>query len=161
MEFEIDGHTLRVDRLSAFDQFHLSRKISPLLPPLAPVLVKYMGTPTGELLGSKLLEIAELTGPFTEAIAGMSNDTAEQVLQLALSRVFVLTDPAKNVWMPLWNGTAKMASVMEFNELGKLLPVVVRVILFNLGNFIDGLLMHHGEKSPPSNGAPSQMARIG
>ncbi len=161
MEFESGGYNFRIDKLNAFDQLHLSRKIAPLLPALAPVFVKYVEMGDGGLLGSRILEIAELAEPFTVALASMKNEDAEQVMTMALASVKVQTDAARNVWIPLWVPQGRMASVVELNDLGKLLPVVIKVITFNLGNFIDGLLTRRGEASPESSGAPSLARKIG
>lgn len=160
MEFESGGYNFRVDKLNAFDQLHLSRKIAPLLPALAPVLVKYVEIGNG-MLSSKIVEIAELAGPFTVALSNMTNEDAEQVMNMTLASVKVQTDLGKNVWMPLWNPGAKMAIETELDDLGKLLPVAIKVITFNLGNFIDGLLTRRGQVSPESNGVPSQVKKTG
>jgi hypothetical protein len=153
MDFEIGGYNYRVEKLNAIAQFHLSRKIAPLIPALAPVIVKYFEVGKGDLLGAKILQVAELAEPFAVALAEMTDEAAEQILMMALSKVQVQTDASKNVWMPLWNPAAKMASVLELNDFGHLLPVAIKAILFNLGNFIDGLLTRRGEPNPVPSGA--------
>lgn len=165
LEFEIDGKNFRAEKLGAFDQLHLSRKIAPLLPPLAPIIVKLEAEFKKEgdkpITIAEILSLAELAEPFTEALADMEDKDIEKVFILTLTSVKVQTDATHNVWMPLWIVGSKMASTTELNDLGKLLPIVMRVIIFNLGNFIDGLLTRRAAGSPALNGAPSQTKTIG
>src|SRR5690348_10772117 len=120
MEFELDNRKFRVKKLSAFDQLHLSRKVAPLLPPLAPLIVKISENAKKEkdgkikgLLSTDILSFAELAEPFAEALADMKDEHAEQVFTLTLSSVSVQTDAARDVWMPLWIAGSKMATVEE------------------------------------------------
>lgn len=159
MEFELDGRNFRVEKLSAFDQLHLSRKIAPLLPPLAPIIIK--ATESTDPLSTNILQLAELAEPFALALAGMKDEDAEAVFSKALVSVKVQTDVQHNVWMPLWIAGSKIAAVAELNDLGKLLPIVIRVIVFNLGNFIDGLLTRREEATPVSSGANSRATKTG
>lgn len=161
MEFEDSGYNFRIDKFDAFRQLHLSRKIAPLLPPLAPLLVEYVKMSKGDLLSTQILEIAELAEPFALALAGMKNEDAEEIMMLALSAVKVQTDAQKNVWMPLWNSAARMATIIEFNDLGKLLPIVIKVVQFNLGNFTAALLTRHEESHPAPSGGHSPAGKTG
>jgi hypothetical protein len=161
MNFERDGYKFSIDRLNAFGQLHLTRKLAPLMPTFAPVLHKYMGMRKGELLGANLLEVAELAGPFCEALASMKNEDAEQVVTIALSSVKVQTDARSNTWMPyITPGTNRMCMI-ELDDLGRMLPVVIKVISFNLGNFMAALLTRHGEANQESSGEPSRMGKTG
>ena len=40
IEFEIDGKQFRANKLDTFQQLHVSRRISPLIPLLIPVLLE-------------------------------------------------------------------------------------------------------------------------
>lgn len=168
MEFDLDGRKFRVKKLSAFDQLHLSRKVAPLLPPLAPLIMKISENARNEeqgksksLLSTDILAFAELAEPFAEALADMKDQHAEQVFTLTLSSVEVQTSAAQNVWMPLWIPGSKMASEIELNDAAKLLPIVVRVIIHNLGNFMDALLTRREEVTPESNGGISLVKKTG
>jgi hypothetical protein len=168
MEFELDNRRFRVKKLSAFDQLHLSRKVAPLLPPLAPLIMKISENAKkeedgklGSLLSTDILSFAELAEPFAEALADMKDQHAEQVFTLTLSSVSVQTDAARDVWMPLWIAGSKLATVEELNDAAKLLPIVVRVIIHNLGNFTAGLLTSREEVTPESNGGISPVRKTG
>jgi hypothetical protein len=168
MEFELDGRKFRVKKLSAFDQLHLSRKVAPLLPPLAPLILKISenakkeaGGKIKSLLSTDILSFAELAEPFAGALADMKDQHAEQVFTLTLTSVEIQTNAAPPVWMPLWIPGSKMASEMDLNDAAKLLPIVVRVIIHNLGNFMDGLLTSHEEEIPLSSGDVFPVRKIG
>lgn len=168
LDFEIDGRNFRAEKLDAFGQLHLSRKLAPLLPPLAPVILKLEtefkkaeGKEAKPLTAADILSLAELSEPFTEALANMEDKDIEKIFLLTLTSVKVQTDVAQNVWVPLWIVGSRQAASMEFNDLGALFPVVMRVIIFNLGNFIDGLLTRRAAGSPGLNGAVSPAKTIG
>lgn len=161
MEFELYKRQFRVKKLSVFEQWHLSRKILPLIPPLAPLIVKMTEKDKKNPLSVDLLSVAELAGPFAEALSEMTDKDAEQLFNLTLSSVEIQTDPAHNVWMPLWNVGARMAIDTEFNDVAKLLPIVTRVVIHNLGNFMAALPTSHEEAIPVSSGDNSPVAKIG
>ena len=161
MEFELDGRKFRVKKLSAFEQLHLSRKVAPLLPPLAPLLMEMGRREKTSPPSDGVLAFAELAGPFAEALADMKDQHAEQIFTVTLTSVEVQTSEAQNVWMPLWIPGSKIASEKDLNDAAKLLPIVVRVIIHNLGNFMDALLTSHGEVSPASSGVVSPVKKTG
>ena len=161
MEFKLHGHQFRLKKLSAFDQMHLSRKIAPLLPPLAPLIMEMSKKERKDPLSADILSFAKLAGPFADALAEMQDQHAEQVFNLTLSSVEVQTDERQNVWVPLWHPSAKMASVSELNDAAKLLPIVSRVIMHNLGNFMDALVTNREEGEQASSGEPSLVKKTG
>lgn len=161
MEFELYKRQFRVKKLSAFEQLHLSRKIAPLLPPLAPLLLKMTQKDKKDPMSVDVLSVAELAGPFADALADMKDKDAEQVFNLTLSSVEIQTDEDRNVWMPLWNVGARMAIETEFNDVAKLLPIVTRVVIHNLGNFMAALPTSHEEAIPVSSGDNSPAAKTG
>jgi hypothetical protein len=169
LEFEKNGYTFRVEKLNAIAQFHLSRKIAPLLPSFAPLLVEYLDLRrlgqeaiVEALLGHRLLDIAQMAQPFADAIAGMKDADAEHIMRMTLDSVKVRTAAGKDeVWMPLLVAGSNLASVMELNDFGKLLPVIIKVIGYNLGNFMDGLLSRREEASGESSGVASRAVRTG
>jgi hypothetical protein len=159
MDFEINGHQFRADKLSAREQFHLSRKLSVLLPPLGPLIEKARSLDEKQLLGADLFEFITLAQPFADALAAMKEEDADAVLDITLRSVKVQTNENPPVWMPLW--TNRRAPIVELNEISQLMPVMLKVVWFNLGNFIDGFLTRPGTQEPVLSGAPSQMAKTG
>lgn len=133
-EIEIQGNTYRVNKLSAFAQFHVSRKIAPILPTLVPVFVKLSqsGSLTDDLTG-----LAEVMQPFAEGIASMSDESSEFVISTCLS---VVTRNHSNGYTPIWNRQNNVC-LFEDIDLGVMMKLVARVVQESLAPFIAGLLM--------------------
>lgn len=184
IEFEIGGKSYRADKLNAFQQFHVSRKIAPLIPALIPVFLaisKKFPQPTGGKSGvlqkspqattetpgvaaapkpgvaapkagvilESIPELAPLLQPFADGIAALPDDSAEYVMSTCLA---VLRRHHGDNWTPVWSASAKAMMFDDINNLGAMLPLVVRVIVDNLGPFISGLLTSQQETSsaPPA-----------
>jgi hypothetical protein len=146
IEFENGGILFRADRLDAFKQLHVSRKIAPVLPKLIPVFLKLAKASESEagteaLLSGDMAGFVEAAGPFADAFAAMPEADVDYVVRTCLSAV---RRNHAGAWAPVMREGAMM-----FDDLGleHLLPVVVRVLRENLGNFIQGLL----EKDPAAN----------
>jgi hypothetical protein len=140
-EFELNGHEYRIGKLTALQQFHVSRKISPLIPPLIPVFmkVKKAGSLTGDL-GS----LTEVLQPFADGLAGMSDEASEYVIGTCLS-VLKRKDPQSGHWTAVWNQSGKVFMFADLNDLSGTIPLVTRVIMDSLGPFIHGLLTRQPE----------------
>lgn len=132
-EFEISGKQYRVGKLDAFKQFHVSRRIAPIIPTLVPVFLKISkdGSVTKDLAG-----IAELLVPFADGIAAMSDVDSEYVIGTCLSAV---QRQSMTNWTPVWSQSAR-AAMFEDMDLGVIMQIVLRVIQDSLGPFIQGLL---------------------
>jgi hypothetical protein len=157
VDFTLDDRAYRAEKLGAIEQFQLSRKLAPLLPPLAPLFLK-IAQPRGA--SGDLLSLVSLAEPFAKALAELTDETAEQLVTMTLAAVKTETSPG--TWMPVWIAGAKTAAVVELNDFGKLLPVMLRVIQLNLGPFISGFLTSHEEPSATAfSGESSPVARTG
>ena len=156
LDFEIGRHRFRAERLTPREQFHLSRKLAPLVPPMVPMLMQIARNADQP---ADIPALAALAEPFALALSAMKNETADEIFDHALRSVKVETSPT--VWMPLWTGG--MTIVAELNDLSKLLPIVLRVIQFNLGDFISGILTSREGPAvaAASNGDGSPVARTG
>src|SRR5689334_16802135 len=136
IEFDVAGKNYRADKLDVFQQFHVQRKVAPLIPPLIPVYVKIQAMQAHGGLTKNLSAIAEVLQPFTDSIASLPDKDAEYVLSTCLS---VVRRQHGDHWAPIWSASAK-ALMFDDLDLGSALPIVVRVIRANLGPFIEGLL---------------------
>lgn len=153
-DFVIDDRAFRAERMGAIAQFQLSRKLAPLIPPLAPLFAQ-LDSKTGGVAA-----LLEQTGPFAEALSALSDEVAEQLMVMTLATVKVETTPG--TWMALWVTGSKMSMVAELNDLGKLLPIIIKVVQLNLGPFISGFLTSHGEPTTTaSSGATSPTGKTG
>ena len=163
IEFEVSGHRFRAEKLNVLKQGHLSRKLAPLLPPLAPIVERAVADK--DLLNAKVFEYLVMAQPFADALSMMKDEDFEDVLNLTLGSVQVQT--AEATWMPLWVKSTGLTMLEDLNSIGKLLPVVIKVVVYNLGDFMDGLLTRRLEPQPvvaavaKSGGARSPAAKTG
>ena len=132
INFEISGVEYRADKLATLKQFHISRKIAPLLPALAPVFLRLHGQ---GCLTDDLSSTVEIMAPFAEGIAGMPDDTVEYIIGACLA---VIQRNQQGVWSPVWDAQAKACA--EDIDMGVMMRLIVRVIQDSLGPFILGLI---------------------
>jgi len=130
----MDGKTYRIGKMTAFQQFHVSRKISPLIPPLIPVFMQ-IAKDSG---ANNIAQLSALFQPFCEGFAALSDETAEYVISNCLSVVRRRND--KDEFVPIWSTGGKVVMFDDINDLSTLLRLVLRVIQDSLGNFLSGFL---------------------
>ena len=133
VEFELQGNTYRAGKLDAFKQFHVSRKIAPILPTLIPVFVSLS---RDNKLTEDLGAFSELLTPFADGIANMSDEASEYVIATCLS--VVSRRQENDTWAKVWSGGGCMFDDMD---LGVIIQIIIKVIQDSLGPFIQGLLM--------------------
>lgn len=143
VEITLSGNQYRIGKLNTFNQLHLSRKLAPLVPELVPAFVKIqkvLAPAEGQdapVIGlDQVADIASLLGPFTDALAGLSDEDTEYITSLCMS---VVQRQSGATWAAVWNASAKTFMFQDI-ELDTMLLLQVRVIQANLGNFIRGLL---------------------
>ncbi|HDR9132633.1 TPA: hypothetical protein QDA91_003771 [Burkholderia vietnamiensis] len=174
-EIQLNGGRYAIGKLNAMQQFHVSRRIAPIIPPMIPVLMKFYAeleqadvareqaranaalaalaeraegaeapaaaapAPTAdrsrELL-SMVDAIAPVLQPFADALAGLKDEDAEYVFGTCLS---VVERWQSTSWAKVWN-IAHKTSMFDDIGIDVMLPLVVRVVVANLGPFISGLL---------------------
>lgn len=142
IEFDIGGVAYRADKLDPFKQLHLSRKIGPVVPKMFPAMVEFAKLHQAGNIGEgdavqkieSFSGVVESSGPFVEALASMSDEDVEYIIKTCLS---VVRREQGDAWSPMVRDGVLMFSDLG---LGDMLPIVVRVLRDNLGNFIQGLL---------------------
>lgn len=122
MEFPIGGNTYRAGKLDAFKQFHISRRLAPVLGGLA-------ATAEGGQAG-----FAAFLVPITEAVAQMSDADCDYILQACLG---VVQRQQGTAWAPVFNAGNK-ALMFDDIDLGAMMQIAVKVIEENLGGFFRG-----------------------
>lgn len=152
-DFELGADTYRIGKLNAFQQFHLSRKVAPIIPTLIPVFLKLKSsakeakaesgvdtalTPLSGDLGA----LAELLQPFADGIADMPDETAEFILSTCLG---VVQRKQGVAWFPVWNASQNVCMFDDL-DLGVMMKLSVRVITESLGPFLRGMLT--GQSTP-------------
>lgn len=141
MEIELNGHTYRIGKLNAMDQFHVSRRIAPIIPTLIPVFLKLAqgGGVTGNLAA-----LGDAIQPFAEGISTMSDEASEFVLATCLSVVHRQTG---TTWAPVWSKQAR-AAMFDDMDLSVILNLAIRVIKDSLEPFIRGLVTSGAQINP-------------
>lgn len=143
IEFAIAGRDYRAEKLNAFQQAHVSRRISPLIPTLIPVFLQ-IAKAKGKFTDS-IDAIAPLLQPFADGLATLEDAAVEYLISTCLS---VVRTKHMDNWTPVWSKAQNVCMFEELNNLGALLPLVVRVIQENLGPFIQGLLSSMQTEEP-------------
>ncbi len=134
--FEIRGRKFSMVKLDALKQFHIVRRVGPLI---ADLLKALGGIKKEQLEGltekEKLEEFAQIAEPVMEGLSKLSDKDAEFVLFRLLSAVQV-HQAEHNVW-------AKIASdqgiMMQDLDLPTLLQVAGKSLVFNLSGFFSML----------------------
>lgn len=138
---ELNGHEYVIGRLNALDQLHVSRKISPLVPTLMPIIseiakgdlektIKAIEDGDNEEL-TGLEPLAEALTPLMEAFSNLPEKDVNYVIHKCLSVV-------KRGGAVVCRGESIMFDDLDMEHI---LPLALAVIRINLGNFIQGLLM--------------------
>jgi hypothetical protein len=118
---EISGQQYRIGRLDAKRQFHVARRLAPLLAGLG-------GALKGEAKG-----FAEMVSPIAEALAKMSDEDTDYVLDTCL---LVVQRQSGQGWQSVMvkNGGLLFQDI----DLPAMLQLTVAVIQQNLGSFFPG-----------------------
>jgi len=131
LEFTIDGINYKAGKLNAFQQFHVSRKIAPIIPTLIPVFIVI--SKKGDL--KDLSAMAELLQPFADGLSNLSDESAEYVLGTCLS---VVKRQDGEHWSAVWNQNLRRCMYDDI-DLGIMIKICIKIIQDSLGGFISGL----------------------
>ncbi|MDE9411922.1 MULTISPECIES: phage tail assembly chaperone [Acinetobacter calcoaceticus/baumannii complex] len=144
----IGEHAYTIGRLNALDQFHVSRKIAPIIPTLMPIItevakgdfinviesIEAVDGKNGEAVDGKdltgLQPLAEALEPFMEAFAKMPEDDVNYIIHKCLAVV-------KRGSAIVCRGQSIMFDDLD---MAQILPLVIAVIRVSMANFIQGLL---------------------
>ena len=105
-ELEIGGNTYRINSMSAMTQFHVMRKLGPVLPGIVPVLAQATAAlpqADGQEDGGAMTTvdgvaaIAMAARPLLDGLAAMADADAEYVINHCLSAV-MRRDPGGKSW---------------------------------------------------------------
>lgn len=131
MELTLNGQTYRVDRLNAFQQFHVARRLAPALWALGKGAML-----NAQAAGASFSDAVALgaIGPLVEVIAKMSNEESEYVLAACLG---VCYRQSGNGWQKVY---AEGGGLMfQDIDLPTMMQLTVAAIQENLGNFLNAL----------------------
>ncbi|MBB3004360.1 hypothetical protein FHX57_006742 [Paraburkholderia tropica] len=118
---EVGGQKYRIGRIDARKQFHVARRLAPLLAGMSSVADKSAG-------------FAAFLGPLTDALSGMSDDDVDYVLDVCLG-VCQRMQPNGQGAPVIARGGGLM---FEDIDMGQMIQLAVKVIQENLGGFFPG-----------------------
>lgn len=156
-EIDIGGHTYRLGKLSAMSQFHVARRIGPVVP--SAVFLYLEAMKSGKSLEQAMAELLPASQPILDELARLSDDALDYVVNECMSQIHRREG---STWFPIWNHGAQ-APMYEDVDMAVLLELTVRMISLCLGPFIAGWPI--GPSSHPStaesNGPAFQEAKTG
>lgn len=133
--FSFGGKSFKVGKIDAFKQFHIVRRLGPILGDIIPIAQKLKGLDknSDELSEQdKFDKIAELISPIMGGIAKLSDEDANLVLLGLCSAVELYQDAPLNCWAPISDGKHLRIQTLELPEL---LMVAGKAFAFNLTSF--------------------------
>lgn len=134
-DFEIGGRHFKLNKLDAFKQFHIVRRIGPILSDVIPAMKDaHALKDTEESQDKKLEAIAKFASPVMSGLSKLSDQDAEFVLFGLLQSVEV-QQPSGN-WAKI--ATQSMLMIQDL-ELPMLLNIAGRALMFNLSGFFAAL----------------------
>jgi len=137
-DFEAGGRKFKLNKIDAFKQFHIVRRISPLLAKLVPVMSSITKAKVGDLSEEqKLDEFGKLAVPIMMGLSELSDADADYVLFRLLGSVEVQQEfSGSTVWAKVATDSAIM---MQDIELPILLQVAGKALMYNLSGFFGSL----------------------
>jgi hypothetical protein len=134
--FELSGRSFSLNKIDAFRQFHIVRRIGPILTDLLPVLKAIASQDTDKMSdGEQLDATIKLATPLMQGLAKLSDADAEYVFQNLLNSVQVKQMPQGN-WARVFNNGMLM---MNDLELPILFQIAGRALMHNLSGFFAAL----------------------
>jgi hypothetical protein len=135
-DFEIGSRKFKLGKIDAFKQFHIVRRIGPILSDMLPAMKDVQKVGMGDNLteSQKLDAFAEIAAPIMTGISKLSDQDADRVLFGLLGSVEV-QQPGGN-WAKV--ATDSMLMIQDL-ELPVLLQIAGRAFAFNLSGFFSGL----------------------
>ncbi len=137
---QVNGHTYKVGKMNALAQFHVSRRLAPVMAAMGMSLSQLKGDGDGP---PDLGDFTQVVGPATEVIAKMSNQDADFIIFTCLQ--VVSRDQGSERFAPISAGQNLM---FEDIDMLVMLRLVVEVLIENLWNFLPG-----PDGAPPSPGS--------
>lgn len=156
-EIDIGGKTYRIGKLAATTQFHIARKIGPMVPALMGLYFEALNS--GKPLHDSLAELVFAAKPFLDGLAALPDEASNYVIAECM---LVVHRRDGSLWFPVWSAQAN-APMFDDIDLRLLLELTSRVLGVNLGPFIGGWLTGPlgRPSSTESSGPPCPEERTG
>lgn len=141
-EFTVGEKEYKSGKLSAFQQFHVARKLGPMLAKMAP----------SAQVNGEATSVLSLMAPMLDALSQASEADCDYVLQRCLS--VVQRHQGNNAWAPIWNDAAKRFQFEDI-DMVTMLEIAVQVLMDNLGNFTNVPALNSIRPAATSSSLPS------
>jgi hypothetical protein len=130
-DFELGGRKFKIGKLNVFKQFHVVRRIAPVLADMLPVMGDLQKATKNNQKSEdeKFQEVASILAPILKGFSKLSDQDSEFVLYGLLSAVEVQLG---NSWTKI--ATDNLLMVQDF-DLPALLQIAGRSFMANLSNF--------------------------
>lgn len=130
-DFQIGERKFKLNKIDAFKQFHIVRRLGPILGDLIPVAAKMKSMNTDKPQDEQLEELAKLVTPIMNGLSKLSDEDANKVLLGLCSAVEMQQMPVGN-----WARVATDGGLMfQDLELPVLIQIAGRAFMFNLSGF--------------------------
>lgn len=149
----VNSQTYRIGKMPARTQFHVLRRLMPLLASVAPSAT-FLGLEKGEI---DIDQFFGVLGPLSESLARMNDADLDFVINASLANV---TRGVNGQWAPVLAVDGR-SFMFEDMDMSVMLKLTIDAIKENYGNFFD-LLDHAGlglkagpaavDNQPESNG---------
>jgi len=123
-EFTVGDHDYRASKMDALTQFHVLRRLSPVIGALK------------DLAGGDVAQKLDALGPIAEVVSRIPDDDVEYVLGHCLATVQRKKD-GDTGWAPIWNAAAKRA-MFEDIDMVAMLSISGHVVMNAIGPFSFG-----------------------
>lgn len=133
-EVEFKGIQYRIGMLDCFKQFHIARRLAPLIAELAKASE---GLPQGEGEEGAAKWFGMIAGPMTEAFASLSDETADYIIQTCLG--VVQRDVGKGNWAPIMT-RQKLGLMYNDIDMTIMIGLTIAVVQENLAGFFSSSL---------------------
>lgn len=133
-DFEIGTRKFKLHKIDAFKQFHIVRRIAPILADLLPAMkdIQRINKEADQMSETeKLDEFAKIAAPLMTGLSKLSDEDSNRVLFGLLSAVEV-QQGANGGWAKVATDSMLM---MQDLELPVLLQIAGRAFMFNLSGF--------------------------
>lgn len=130
-DFQAGGREFKLSKIDAFKQFHIVRRLGPILGDIIPIAKKIAGTKATSQSDEEQFEtIAELVKPIMQGLSKLSDDDANKVLLGLLSAVEVKQSAGN------WARISRDENLMiQDLELPVMLQAAGRAFAYNLSGF--------------------------
>lgn len=136
-DFEIGTRKFKLNKIDAFKQFHIARRVAPLLGEMVPLFSEVAkNQKNSDSMGEseKFDQFAKFVPPIMNGLSRLSDEDANKVLYGLLSSVEVKQSSGN--WAKVATDTMLMMSDLE---LPILLNIAGRAFMFNIGGFFSAL----------------------